>query len=61
VNYSRHLGIDPALALGRTNSKFEKRFKHVEVSMIEDGISMAPENLEIMDNYWDSAKSQTDS
>lgn len=61
VNYSRHLGIDPALALGRTNAKFEKRFKHVESRMTEDGEKMAPENLEIMDGYWDSAKTQLDS
>ena len=61
VNYSRHLGIDPALALGRTNSKFEKRFRHVETKMNEDGEIMAPENLERMDDYWDSAKKEVDS
>ena len=61
VNYSRHLGIDPALALGRTNSKFEKRFRHVETRMNEDGEKMAPENLERMDDYWDSAKKEVDS
>lgn len=61
INYSRHLGIDPALALGRTNAKFERRFKHVESRMSEDGEKMAPENLEIMDGYWDSAKAQLDS
>ena len=56
VNYSRHLGVDPTLALGRTNSKFEKRFRHVETKMNEDGIAMAPDNIEVMDRYWDSAK-----
>lgn len=60
VNYARHLGIDPALALGRTNAKFERRFKHVESRMNADGEKMAPENLEIMDGYWDSAKDQLD-
>lgn len=61
VNYSRHLGIDPALALGRTNVKFGKRFRHVETRMSEDGVAMAPENLEIMDGYWDTAKDHTES
>jgi len=58
VNYARHLKIDPALALGRSNRKFESRFKHVETRMMEDGIPMSPENIEIMDRYWDSAKKE---
>jgi len=33
VNYSRHLGVNPALALGRSNRKFEKRFKSVEMRL----------------------------
>ncbi len=61
VNYSRHLGIDPALALGRTNRKFEKRFKYVETNMQKDCILMNPENIEIMDRYWDSSKKETQS
>ena len=61
VNYSRHLGIDPALALGRTNAKFERRFRHVETRMSEDGVAMVPENLQVMDGYWDIAKDQTES
>ncbi len=61
VNYSRHLGIDPALALGRTNRKFEKRFKYVESNMYKDSIPMNPENIEIMDRYWDSSKKETQS
>ena len=56
VNYARHLGVEPALALRRTNSKFETRFKHVEKSMKQDGIQMSPEELEHMDSYWDEAK-----
>ena len=61
VNYSRHLGVDPALALARTNTKFGNRYRHVEKKMSEDGVSMAPENIKEMDLYWDSAKDQTDS
>ena len=59
VNYSRHLGVDPALALRRCNTAFENRFRYVETHMEEDGHRMAPENLEIMDRYWDTAKKET--
>ena len=59
VNYSRHLGIDPSLALRRTNTKFEERFRYVERRMREDRVEMAPEALETMDDYWDEAKEKT--
>jgi len=58
VNYARHLNVDPTLALSRTNRKFEIRFRHVEDSMLKDGTTMSPENIEIMDRYWDSAKKE---
>lgn len=57
VNYARHLKIDPAIALCRSNLKFEKRFRHVEKQMITDGIPMSPANIDIMDAYWEDAKS----
>ncbi len=50
--------IDPSLALRRSNTKFEARFRHVEKNMQKDGIEMSPEVLEIMDRYWDEAKRQ---
>jgi tetrapyrrole methylase family protein / MazG family protein len=56
VNYARHLGVDPALALSGTNAKFEARFRNVEERMGEDGESMEPGNLELMDKYWENAK-----
>ncbi len=58
VNFSRHMKIDPSLALRRSNTKFEARFRHVEKNMQKDGIEMSPEVLEIMDRYWDEAKRQ---
>ncbi len=57
VNYARHLGVNPALALARTNAKFEKRFRDVEKQMENDKQEMCPANIDIMDAYWDSAKS----
>jgi len=56
VNYSRHLGIDPALAMARCNAKFESRYRHVERRMAEESKTMHPENLETMDRYWEDAK-----
>ncbi len=56
VNYARHLGVEPSLALARTNVKFEKRFRDVEENMLLDGVEMKKENLEIMDRYWEKAK-----
>jgi len=56
VNYARHLDINPSLALARTNKKFDRRFRHVETGMSRDGLKMAPENIEVMDRYWEIAK-----
>jgi uncharacterized protein YabN with tetrapyrrole methylase and pyrophosphatase domain len=40
----------------KTNSKFIKRFRHVEKRMKETGTEMKQENLVVMDAYWDEAK-----
>ncbi|MDR1636428.1 MAG: nucleoside triphosphate pyrophosphohydrolase [Treponema sp.] len=56
VNLCRFLKIDPSVALQRTNVKFEKRFRHVEKSMKEQGREMKKENLALMDRYWEEAK-----
>lgn len=53
INYSRHLGIDPELALQGSNRKFEKRFRLMEKKMNQDNIPMSPEH---MNDYWDSVK-----
>jgi tetrapyrrole methylase family protein/MazG family protein len=58
VNLCRFLKIDPSVALQRTNVKFEKRFKHVERSMKEQGYEMKKDNLALMDRYWEEAKGQ---
>lgn len=56
VNVSRHLKVDPGLALARTNSKFTERFRHVERSMRKAGIPMDKDHLREMDLFWDEAK-----
>ena len=56
VNISRHLKVDPGVALTRTNAKFTRRFKHVEESMKKAGIPMDKDHLREMDGFWDEAK-----
>lgn len=56
VNTARHLHIDPAVALSRTNAKFERRFRFVEKRMAEAGIACSRETLTEMDGFWEEAK-----
>lgn len=58
VNYSRHLGIDPGIALSRANQKFYRRFAFVEQAMKEKGLTMDQQNFKEMDSLWDLAKQQ---
>ena len=56
INLARFNGIDPAIALQRTNEKFSHRFRHVEKRMREEGLPMASEHMASMDAYWEEAK-----
>ncbi len=56
INLSRVLGIDPDLALMRTNEKFSRRFRQVEKGMKEKGIPMSAQSLASMDELWEKAK-----
>ncbi len=56
VNVIRHMGIDPCIALARSNEKFKKRFTHVEAECKKQGIEMKKENVKKMDELWDKAK-----
>ncbi len=58
VNYARHLGVDPEVALNRTNKKFYNRFTFVEREMEKAGKTMANGHLDEMDAFWDEAKKQ---
>ncbi len=56
INLARFTGIDPAIALQRTNEKFSHRFRHVEKRMKEAGLPMSHEHMESMDAFWEEAK-----
>ena len=59
INYSRFIGIEPEEALENTNSKFIKRFKHLENAIKKEGKNLMKMNLQEMDKYWDKAKKET--
>jgi tetrapyrrole methylase family protein / MazG family protein len=56
VNISRRLDVDPAQALLRTISKFDRRFRQVERAMKDRGLAMGAEHFALMDQLWDQAK-----
>jgi len=56
VNYARLLGIDPEIALNRTNAKFIRRFTGVEGLAQKDGRKLDEMSLEEMDLLWDQVK-----
>jgi ATP diphosphatase len=51
VNYARHLGVDPEVALRGANAKFEGRFRSIET---EPGFTRL--SLEAKDRLWSEAK-----
>lgn len=56
ANLSRYLGIDPTIALHKTNQKFAKRFRHVETEITKMGKNLKDSTLEEMDKFWEEAK-----
>lgn len=56
VNLSRHMGIDPEIALRRANAKFTKRFSAIEAALAFQGKTPQSASLEEMDALWDGAK-----
>lgn len=56
VNWARHAGVDPEIALERSNGKFVGRFAKVEERIEAEGLDMTTLSLEELDRYWDQAK-----
>jgi nucleoside triphosphate diphosphatase len=56
VNLCRHLKVDPEAALRKTNLKFERRFRHVERRLQEQGREPRAATLQEMDAFWGEAK-----
>ena len=58
VNYARLLGIDPEVALNRSNQKFIRRFSEVETLASRKGKALNVMSLEEMDQLWDAVKAE---
>jgi XTP/dITP diphosphohydrolase len=56
INYARFIDINPEDALERTNKKFIKRFKHLEMRAKEQGKNLHDMSLDEMEGYWKEAK-----
>ena len=56
VNLARWSKVDPEQALRHTNSKFRKRFSHVEARVGETGKTLEAATLDEMEGYWQEAK-----
>lgn len=56
VNYSRFAGIDPELALERTNQKFSERFRRMEALANAQGRPLSGLSLAEMDEIWNTIK-----
>jgi ATP diphosphatase len=56
ANLARHLKIDPEAALRKANSKFTRRFAHIESRLAEQGRKPADSTLAEMDALWNEAR-----
>ena len=58
ANLARHAGLDAEAALRDANTKFTRRFHHVEARAREDGVPMAEAGLERLDGYWNEIRAR---
>ena len=58
VNLARKAGVQPGLALDRSNRKFRTRFERVEAKARERGLVMTEATLEELDVVWDEVKEE---
>ncbi|RWX75565.1 nucleoside triphosphate pyrophosphohydrolase [Neorhizobium lilium] len=56
VNIGRHVKADPEQALRGTNTKFRRRFKHIETELESEGETLEDATLARMEELWQAAK-----
>jgi ATP diphosphatase len=56
VNLGRHVEADPEMALRGTNTKFRRRFAHIETSLEQNGETLEQATLDRMEELWGQAK-----
>ena len=52
-NVSRHLGVNPEVALRQANKKFMDRFRFIEEKLEKKGKALDQASLEEMDKIWE--------
>ncbi|MBY3499713.1 nucleoside triphosphate pyrophosphohydrolase [Rhizobium laguerreae] len=57
VNIGRHVKADPEQAVRGTNTKFRRRFSHIEQVLEAEGETLEDATLERMEEIWQAAKS----
>ena len=60
ANISRHLDVNPEIALRQTNDKFCKRFRYIEKRLKERGDELGKVSLIELDVLWEEAKEKSD-
>ena len=56
ANLARHADIEPEAALDDANTKFRRRFAHIEAGLAAQGRALGSANLSEMDALWNEAK-----
>ncbi|KQV81400.1 nucleoside triphosphate pyrophosphohydrolase [Rhizobium sp. Root1220] len=56
VNIGRHVKADPEQSLRGTNTKFRRRFNHIETTLHAEGETLEAATLERMEEIWQAAK-----
>lgn len=56
ANLARHLKVDPEAALRSANTKFTRRFGHIETNLTARGIKPCDASLDEMEALWQDAK-----
>jgi len=60
INLCRHSAIDPEAALRRANRKFERRFRHIESRLAENGKTAGQATPDELEALWEDAKRNED-
>ena len=58
ANLSRHMGVNPEIALQFANAKFIKRFRYIERELKNRGRDLDQASLDEMESLWQEAKRQ---
>ena len=56
ANVARHMGVDPEVALRRSNDKFTRRFKYIERELEKRGKRPVESDLDEMDALWNEIR-----